>query len=87
MCLIPGKKSNYSKKLVVDIGDMTDIFGEYPEGFVIYDGFKPVCKMKNDNCGNTIFFFSISFVIHSNANKLYYILAYIYCYFRIKSVI
>jgi hypothetical protein len=22
-------------------------FGDYPEGFIIYDGFKPLCKMKN----------------------------------------
>lgn len=22
-------------------------FGEYPEGFIVYDGFKPLCKMKN----------------------------------------
>lgn len=22
-------------------------YGEYPEGFIVYDGFKPLCKMKN----------------------------------------
>lgn len=22
-------------------------FGEYPEGFIVYDGFSPICKMKN----------------------------------------
>lgn len=36
------------KLFVHDATSMTEEFGEYPEGFVIYDGLKPICKMKNE---------------------------------------
>ena len=36
------------KLFVHEATSMTDVFGEYPEGFVVYDGLKPVAKMKNE---------------------------------------
>lgn len=36
------------KKFVHDAISMTDMFGDFPEGFVIYDGLKPIAKMKNE---------------------------------------
>jgi len=36
------------KLFVHEATSMTEMFGEYPEGFVIYDGLKPVCKIKNE---------------------------------------